>query len=32
MRDTSGDMAIQYMWHMPYQTFMLKNKKKMQQI
>ena len=28
MPNTFGDMAIQYMWHMPYQTFMFKNKKK----
>ena len=28
MPNTFGDMAVQYMWHMPYQTFMLKNKKK----
>ena len=28
MPNTFGDMAVQYMWHMPYQTFMFKNKKK----
>ena len=28
MPNTFGDMAVQYMWHMPYQAFMLKNKKK----
>ena len=28
MPNTFGDMAVQYMWHMPYQTFMLKKFKK----
>ena len=28
MPNTFGDMAVQNLWHMPYQTFMLKNKNK----
>ena len=26
MPNTFGDMAVQNLWHMPYQTFMLKKK------
>ena len=28
MPNTFGDMAVQNLWHMPYQTFMLKKKQK----